>query len=184
MALYLMRHGECEGNAQNIYVGQMDSPLTERGRQQAQSAADAVVALRIDRIVSSTLSRAKDTAAIIAEKIGAPVLFDGRVMEFNPGKLTGQKIDPEVTWESFTSALEHEDPKVFKERILACLKHYRDEPGDTLFVAHSGVSRLLNTILHGLPPEMFESMPTLENGELMTIDTNRLFGLKRSTTQR
>lgn len=169
-----MRHGECDGNVRNIYVGQSESPLTDNGRRQARTAAEKLAEFHIDRIVSSTLSRALDTAAIVAEVLGVSVVADSRLMEFDPGMLTGQPIDPKITWDKFTAALNHEDPTKFMERVVDCVKQYSSEPGNTLFVAHSGVSRLLNTISAGLPPAQFEAMPTLENGEIMTIDVDRL----------
>ena len=70
---YFVRHGESEANAAQRFAGQTDSPLTDLGRRQAQAVADALAAVRFDRVVSSDLSRARDTALAIARRQGLSV---------------------------------------------------------------------------------------------------------------
>ena len=75
--LYFTRHGETVWNVENKICGMTDSPLTERGRQQARKLGEAVKAsgVHIDEILYSPLSRAADTAMAIAEATGLPVEF-------------------------------------------------------------------------------------------------------------
>ena len=70
--LYFTRHGETVWNVENKICGMTDSPLTERGRQQARKLGEAVKAsgVHIDEILYSPLSRAADTAMAIAEATG------------------------------------------------------------------------------------------------------------------
>ena len=72
--LYFTRHGENVWNVENKICGMTDSPLTERGRQQARKLGEAVKAsgVHIDEILYSPLSRAADTAMAIAEATGLP----------------------------------------------------------------------------------------------------------------
>ncbi|MCH9611732.1 MAG: phosphoglycerate mutase GpmB [Chlamydiia bacterium] len=57
-----MRHGETTHNAQSIEVGgEVDSPLTEKGKEQARQVAPIIDALKLGSICHSPLSRAKDT---------------------------------------------------------------------------------------------------------------------------
>ncbi len=72
--LYFTRHGETVWNVENKICGMTDSPLTERGRQQARKLGEAVQAsgVHIDEILYSPLSRAADTAMAIAEATGLP----------------------------------------------------------------------------------------------------------------
>src|SRR2546430_15771723 len=90
---YFVRHGESEGNAARVFTGQTDSPLTARGRQQAAAVADELAKVRFDRIISSDLSRTRDTAEVIAERHG----LSGEVMpalrEINVGDRTGKTFD-------------------------------------------------------------------------------------------
>jgi len=69
MKVYFTRHGQNEWNAKNIVCGVNDIPLNEKGKAQAKYLADKISDIGdIDIIVSSPLSRAKETAEIIAKK--------------------------------------------------------------------------------------------------------------------
>src|SRR5207247_4078114 len=70
---YFVRHGESEGNAARVFTGQTDSPLTARGRKQAAAVAEELAQVKFDRIVSSDLSRTRDTAEGIAKRQGKRV---------------------------------------------------------------------------------------------------------------
>lgn len=63
--LYLVRHGETEWNKRGIVMGQSDSPLTEKGLEQAKQTAQELKDIHFDAIFSSDLHRAKRTAEII-----------------------------------------------------------------------------------------------------------------------
>lgn len=68
--IYFCRHGLSKLNARGIWSGDIDTPLTPIGRDQAVQAAKTAAGLNIDYIISSPLSRAYDTAVIIADAIG------------------------------------------------------------------------------------------------------------------
>ncbi len=69
--VYFVRHGESEGNVENISQGP-DSKLTDKGKEQALFIADRCTRLSIDRVVSSTFERARHTAEMISERTGSP----------------------------------------------------------------------------------------------------------------
>lgn len=64
MKLYMVRHGESQTNFEHRFTGQADAPLTDKGRADARKAGEKLKNLHFDRIYSSTLSRAADTARI------------------------------------------------------------------------------------------------------------------------
>ena len=66
--IYLIRHGETDWNRDGICMGQLDIPLNERGRRQAERTAERLASERLDRLYSSDLSRALETAQIIARR--------------------------------------------------------------------------------------------------------------------
>lgn len=68
--LYFVRHGQSEMNVLGHFAGHTDTPLTEEGKRQAQQAGRELKNKKIDIIVSSPLSRAHDTAKLIAKEIG------------------------------------------------------------------------------------------------------------------
>lgn len=70
--LYFIRHGQSVLNLEETYAGQLDTPLTDYGREQAKIAGMETALIGIDIIISSPLSRAYETAQIVAREIGYP----------------------------------------------------------------------------------------------------------------
>jgi probable phosphoglycerate mutase len=91
--LYLVRHGETLWNVEGRYQGQLDPPLTEKGRQQAVTTAESLVSLDFEAIYSSDLARARQTAEALAEKTGLPIQLDSRLREIHQGEWQGVLID-------------------------------------------------------------------------------------------
>ena len=91
--LILVRHGQTDANARGLLLGRADPPLNETGRRQARALAAALP--RAARIVSSPLTRARHTAAVLAG--AAPgvtdaedVEVDARWIEMDYGDLDGR----------------------------------------------------------------------------------------------
>jgi broad specificity phosphatase PhoE len=74
--LLLVRHGQSTANAKGIWQGQMEFPLSERGRAQASLAGLALSGEQFEGLYSSPLSRAFETAEIIRDRTG----FAGEVV--------------------------------------------------------------------------------------------------------
>jgi broad specificity phosphatase PhoE len=88
--LWLVRHGESQGNLEQRIQGSDDSPLTDLGRQQARLvAARLVQETQLSEIISSSLSRAVETGEIISQTLSLPLRFDPRLNEYNFGPLNG-----------------------------------------------------------------------------------------------
>lgn len=66
--LYLMRHGQTLFNVRRKIQGWCDSPLTELGIQQAQSAKELLKDISFDHYYCSTAERASDTLELITDK--------------------------------------------------------------------------------------------------------------------
>lgn len=101
MPLTLVRHGRTEANAAGRLQGRMDNPLDEAGRQQARAIGTALAS--VDRLVSSPLRRAVDTAALALPGM-APEL-DERWLELDYGDLEGVPVTdvPAATWSRWRS---------------------------------------------------------------------------------
>jgi probable phosphoglycerate mutase len=91
MKAFLVRHGESEKNVRKIVnsTPHMTLPLTERGREQAAHAANALRGRGAQLIVTSPLPRAKETAQIIAHELGIPLREDARLNEIDNGVYEG-----------------------------------------------------------------------------------------------
>ena len=88
MKLYLIRHGESEGNAQKLYSGWMQHSLTSKGEEDAIRARNAVSNIRFDKVYSSDLVRAIQTQKIVLPE--AECEQTELLREINVGILAGK----------------------------------------------------------------------------------------------
>lgn len=88
-ALLLVRHGEADGNRDHRFIGQLDVPLSERGRRQAAAVSARLITLGVSRFISSDLARAVETIAPAADQLGLPIETDPRLREIDNGEWRG-----------------------------------------------------------------------------------------------
>ncbi|ALE72762.1 Phosphoglycerate mutase family [Pseudonocardia sp. Ae168_Ps1] len=88
----LLRHGQTEYNAGGRMQGHLDTRLTDEGRAQAAAAAPLLAGIPFDRIVTSDLSRAHDTATAVAGATGLPLSVDKRLRETHLGDWQGRTV--------------------------------------------------------------------------------------------
>ena len=168
MKLLLIRHGQSEANAEGRLQGHLDSPLSERGRAQAQALARRLQGegWQIAALYASDLRRAAETADILAARLNRPVVHDARLREYDYGLLNG------LTWPEIEALgdqiglnlrLDAEWPDIpgaegleaFRARVAAALEDIRarHQDGDiAAIVAHGGSLSVLLSHLLGLPP--------------------------------
>ena len=185
---YFVRHGESEGNAARIFTGQRDSPLTSRGRLQAEAVARELAPVKFDRIVSSDLSRTRDTAEVIAKRQGIPVEIIPELREINVGDRTGTSFDearglPNWTDDGFVSWPGGETLDQVLARTLGTIERLtRESSGKRiLVVGHGGVNRILLSHFLGILPKLDRSPATNTNISVVHTDgkthtVERLFG--------
>ena len=158
---YMIRHGETEANAAQLMAGSLDSPLTEKGRQQAYDAQKIVKTLekKPAAVFHSPLSRARDTALIINETLNLPVFEDPDLAELHAGELEGVSYDQcKELFESWPRVLNGEDPNDFFKRVKRgksrAIERFNDP---VLIVCHGGVMRAFGA-LYNLPvPGRFQN---------------------------
>ena len=88
--IILWRHGQTDWNLQNRFQGHSDIPLNEEGLAQARRAAPLLRNLQPNRILSSDLTRAVQTAQTLADLIELDISIDSRLRETNGGKWEGR----------------------------------------------------------------------------------------------
>lgn len=92
--LCIIRHGETDWNLQGRTQGSVDIPLNPGGRRQARAAAAYLAEASWDFIYASPLSRAYETAQIIASAVGLSELrTDPRLVERHFGEAEGMDVD-------------------------------------------------------------------------------------------
>lgn len=90
MKLLIIRHGQSEADIMNVHEGRADFELTALGHRQAEAMARRVAAeYDVRRIYTSTLRRARQTAAHLEALTGVKATEDADLMEFNNGLLAG-----------------------------------------------------------------------------------------------
>ena len=168
--LLLVRHGQTEYNAEVRFMGQMDIPLDEIGRLQAQAAAKRLSSERPAAMYCSGLSRAFDTASAIQTAIPSrpEIRIDGRLTEGNFGEWQGKtyeslKANDAVrlaAWEADRLGVSPPDGETLTqiaERVQAAYTDIcADNEGKTVIVvAHGGSLQVLLTIALQLPLETY-----------------------------
>ncbi len=166
--LLLIRHGESVGNAEGRMQGQFDSPLSDRGRDQARALLARLQGegWKPTVIYSSDLSRAAETAGILAAGLGTQVTLDARLREYDNGVLGGviwrelETLYPEI-WRSMHQDKEpvvipgEEGLAAFQERLSSMAagiasSHQQDET--VAVVSHGGsLNMILAHFLHLTP---------------------------------
>lgn len=138
MDILLVRHGESEGNAAGRIQGQTDAPLTPRGREQAALLGDWLKArdLRWQAAYASPLARARDTAAILAERTAFPAAeLDPDLREVGVGALEG-----------LTRADLEERHATFLSRAITDLGDFTEYGGETYDGVQERVRRFVAKI--------------------------------------
>lgn len=93
MKLYLMRHGETDGNRARALQGRMDNPLNEMGRRQAEQAAEEWKDVHFDACYVSPLTRAIQTAEIVTGKDRSSFMIEERIVEISFGSDEGKTLE-------------------------------------------------------------------------------------------
>lgn len=182
--MFLIRHAQSEWNAQGRWQGQADPPLTDRGRTDARAVAGWFEG-RVCGVASSDLRRARETAEIVAERLGLlPVPVDANLREIDVGEfmgLTREEID--ARWPGYIERWRSgevdalpggEDRTLFRKRVLAGLESVVAMPweGPVLVVTHAAAIAVLE---HHLGVHPGEPLPRLSgrwfdlDGELRAV---------------
>lgn len=177
VTFYLVRHGESEANAAHRFAGRTDSPLTERGRQQAEAVAEALAKVHFDRIVSSPLSRCRDTALVIARRHQLPLDLEPDLAEIDVGEKTGLPFDevkglPEWRDDDFVAWPRGETLDQVLSRAHRVITRIAAENAGqrVLVVGHGGVTRILMSHFLGLLPRLDRSPAANTNISVVVSD--------------
>lgn len=187
-----MRHPQTVSNVEHFFSGRLDVGLSELGKRQAAEAADALVAWRPDRIVTSPLSRCHAIADAAAEALGIEVIEDERLIEIEFGAIEGVPV-AELSERGFTfpwpivdgHSVTAEGGESFEEliaRARSFVSWVATQPGKTACVTHGGLTRAVFAAVYDIPVERFwyhvfvnvSSQVFVSNGRHLVLQTSGL----------
>ena len=182
--LLLIRHGYSTGNKEKRFSGQIDLPLSEQGKHQAELVCDYIQKnYKVDAIYSSDLVRAVDTVKPLSLALSIPTQTYPELREINEGIWQGQLMTdvaekyPEdfarykenlglyqfEGGECYTTLLERLKPMM--EKIIS------ENPEKTVVIGtHGAVVRGLACVWQGIPLERLEETPRVPNGTLTEVE--------------
>lgn len=174
MILTMVRHGQTHYNNQGLVQGRINNALNETGRKQARTVASLLEGRHFDAIVSSPLSRALETAYIIAKKLKFkdPIELLPNFVERDFHHLDGVSVKeamPLVRTKGYRhDGYEHDEiliERITKQAISLAQRHMQDQ---VLCIAHSHVIKAL--LVKADPHQFSFADYFLSNGDIITFD--------------
>ena len=186
--LVMLRHGQTEWNAGSRMQGQIDTDLTDLGRQRADAAAELLAKRQPLLIVSSDLRRALDTAVALSDRSGQPVSIDTRLRETHLGDWQGMThvevddVSPgarlawrdDARWaphggESRVDVADRSVPLV-RELVAQQVGWGVEDPDrPVVLVAHGGLIAALTGALLGLPVDNWPVLGGMGNASWVQL---------------
>lgn len=183
--IYLARHGQDEDNANGLLNGHRNTPLTDIGISQAQELARHIQdkGLTFDTVYSSPLSRAAETARIIASTLNAPApQIMPELIERDFGIMTGKRVAdieklcaPDIIKTSIiTYFVSPEGAETFPQ-LVARGKHIVEHiqklhhDGSVLLVAHGDIGKMIYAAYYNKPWQEVLTSFHFGNSELLVL---------------
>lgn len=167
LRVVLVRHGVTDWNREGRFQGHLDPPLADDGRLEARMAGERIAAddgLRPDRVVSSSLGRALETAQAIGSACGVAVEPDRRLIEIGQGEWEGRThaeleeadADRYRAWRDAAGVRQPpggESVESATQRVSELLRELEATEGTHCLVSHGGTLRILARVLFDLPDD-------------------------------
>jgi len=180
--LLLARHGETDWNRSLRWQGHADQPLNEHGRDQARALAETLADEPPSAVYSSDLLRARETAQIVASRLGLAVVPVRGLREVDVGSWSGLTRDEielrfPAGYRRWRAREGHgwddgESYEAMAERVVAALRRIAAEQADAdiLVVTHGGPIRAAAAHAHGIShAEQRRVLAVVDNCGLLRI---------------
>ena len=159
--VYQVEHGDTKYDAEDRVQGRLNEGLTPKGREQVRRAAQCLKGKGIDCVYASPLNRAKESACIVADIIGAKVIVRPNLIPLDIGTLAGKKnsdVQPYLEFFSTRPSLSFPGGETFQkayERARTEWKHqFSDDDPVIAVVCHARDFQLMkHWQKHGLDAE-------------------------------
>jgi isoleucyl-tRNA synthetase len=185
---FVMRHGEAENNRDNIYSSDPNiNHLTELGKAQVLKTAEELKDKKITKIFCSPFLRTRETAEIVAEKIGYPkdkITYEDRLHEFGFGELSGKSVKEcmdkieSKDWKYDTRVPNGESFQDGKNRLGDFLyeidKKYQNET--ILIVSHGFAVEVAPAVIEGADKKRsFEIFNSIKDNQTASLHKEHVF---------
>src|SRR5262245_53158838 len=184
LSLWIIRHGQSQGNRDRFFTGHGPSPLTDLGRRQAEATACTVGAIPLTAIYVSDLPRALETASPLGKRTRLPLLQRQSLRERNLGDITGLHFkEVAIQYPDVWDALAARDPvyrppggeshtdcglriRSFLEELLA-----NHKSGSIAIVSHGiAINHMLHQLLGHPPGSVPHYAFRIDNCSLQRLD--------------
>jgi broad specificity phosphatase PhoE len=183
--VYLARHGRTAYNHERRFQGRLPVPLDEEGRAQAAALAELAAAHDFRALWSSPLRRARETAEIVAARVGLEVREDERLVETDAGAWTNRLFsdvhaEAPAEFERFVAldpAFAFPGGESFADqslRVRAALEDIGAEQTPALVVCHGVVIRLALASLLESAEDPTDLPVRVANGALVPLSAEVL----------
>jgi broad specificity phosphatase PhoE len=181
--VYVIRHGEADGNQDHRFIGQTQMELTEKGRRQAEAVAHRLREEPIQRLLASDLNRAVQTLEPLSRSLGIEIETHSDLREINNGEWSGL-LPTEIEagwptlWRAYTGGADVDRPggetwRAVATRVIPVVRPLLDEEGVSVVASHGGPSLILALWAAGIEVDgnIFRSrLAALDNCSITVID--------------
>jgi broad specificity phosphatase PhoE len=175
--IFLARHGETADNAEGRVQGTIDTPLNERGREQARMLAEHAAGLGVTALYTSQLARALETAEIVGERLGLEPVVDRRFAESDRGMWQGRLLrdiereqpDEWAAWRRGERGFRFPGGESLEEHVARVGDALRAVEQPALVVCHGGTVRAA-LVAAGLHPLGEFQQIKVPNAELLKLE--------------
>lgn len=187
MIIYSTRHGQTSWNLDNRILGVTDLDLTYNGLEQAKTLAEEIEKLGgVDVIFVSPMKRARQTASVVADRLGVPTVIEERLTEWDYGDYEGKPRN----YEGFQPAKLQfgcrmggtgESLLQLAHRVYDFLDEIRCTCSDDkiLLVSHGGVCRVIETYFHNMTNDEFRNF-FMGNCQILRYETTSAADTQRN----
>lgn len=180
--LYLVRHGETDWNRSGQIMGSRPVPLNENGRSQARELAQRLGTLPIEKLYSSPVDRARQTADIVASALHIPVTIDNGLTEIGVGEWEGkfwdELVDDIARINFYASPHDARPPggetlREVQSRAVAAVQRacLSEESGPVVLVSHADIVRAILGHYLRIDLELVRQM-RIDHASLSALDLN------------
>lgn len=183
LIVHLVRHGETPQAEQGYFAGEIDPPLTARGRAQAEAVARVALTLRLEALYVSPKARAQATAEPIGRACNLSLVVDERLREIAYGAWEGRKESEVAASDAEAFAAWTGDParysppggesalEVAARSLRVVARAEKEHPGGrVMMVSHKATIRTLVCTLLDLPIARFRDRLACPTASLTTFE--------------